>query len=300
MKWPFVNLSGLLSMDWWKEALGILGLLVGGFLALKLLSLFLRKVVLRKLSPHASMVITRIVYYSGLLLLILVVLQRLGVSPATLLGAAGIAGIAVGFAAQTSMSNLISGIFLLSERPFSVGDLIKVGEFTGFVVSVDLLSVKVRTFDNRFVRIPSERLINQELVNITYYPIRRLDIDLSVAYKEDFTRVARILREVAEKNPYCLDEPEPLIVFKAFGASGIEIFFGVWFIKTDYLKLKNSIMHEIKQRFDAEGIEIPFPHVSVYTGSVTSPFPIRVMDEAHDLSDVAAARDVPPPEDGRP
>ena len=71
-----------------------------------------------------------------------------------------------------------------------------------------------------------------------------------------------------------MDEPEPLIVFKDFGASGIDILLGVWFEKQNYLKVKNSIFQEIKARFDAEGIEIPFPHVTLYTGEATKPFPV--------------------------
>ncbi|MEM5948248.1 mechanosensitive ion channel family protein [Spirochaetia bacterium 38H-sp] len=252
---------------------------LAGIIILKLLTLILRKTLFRKLSDHSKMLVTKFIFYAGVIILFFIGLQNLGVSPATLLGAAGITGIALGFASQTSMSNLISGLFLLSERPFSIGDLIKVGDTTGFVISVDLLSVKVRTFDNKYIRIPSEKLINQEMANITYYPIRRLDIDLSVAYKEDIRRVFEILKEIAEKNPYCLDQPEPLIVFKGFGTSGIDIFMGVWFIKTDYLKLKNSIMIEIKERFEEENIEFPFPHITLYTGSNTAAFPVEISEK---------------------
>ena len=76
------------------------------------------------------------------------------------------------FASQTSVSNIISGIFLISEQPFQVGDLIKVGETKGVVLSIDLLSIKLRTFDNQLVRIPNENLIKNELSNITRFPIR--------------------------------------------------------------------------------------------------------------------------------
>jgi small-conductance mechanosensitive channel len=74
-----------------------------------------------------------------------------------------------------------------------------------------------------------------------------------------------------------LDEPEPLVIFLNFGDSALEFLFAVWFVKTDFLKLRNSIMQEIKERFDAEGIEIPFPHRTLYTGSVTEPFPVKVV-----------------------
>jgi small-conductance mechanosensitive channel len=239
----------------------------------------------RRFSDQASMLVRKGVFYFGLLVLLFMVLQQLKFNMTALLGTAGIVGIAIGFASQTSVSNIISGIFLIWEKPFAIGDVIKVGDTAGFVLSIDLLSVKLRTFDNRYIRIPNETLIKTELTNITRFPIRRLDINVGVAYKEDIARVIQVLRDIADKNPYCLDEPEPFIMFMNFGDSALEILFGVWFAKEQFLNVRRTIMQQIKERFDAEGIEIPFPHRTVYTGSVTEPFPIRLVrdsgEEAH-------------------
>jgi small-conductance mechanosensitive channel len=225
------------------------------------------------------MLVRKGVFYFGLVLLLFMVLQQLKFNMTALLGTAGIVGIAVGFASQTSVSNIISGIFLIWEKPFAIGDVIKVGDTRGFVLSIDLLSVKLRTFDNIYIRIPNEALIKTELTNITRFPIRRLDINVSVAYKENIARVIQVLRDIAEKNPYCLDEPEPFIMFMNFGDFALEILFGVWFAKEQILNVRRTIMQQIKERFDAEGIEIPFPHRTVYTGSVTEPFPIRLVND---------------------
>ena len=196
------------------------------------------------------------------------------------MGAAGIAGIAIGFAAQTSISNIISGLFLISEKTFEVGNLIQSGNTTGTVMSIDLLSIKIRTLDNKLVRIPNESIIKNELVNITKFPIRRVDLKISVAYKEKIEKVREILINIAKNNPHCLDNPEPLFLFKEFGDSGLEILFGVWISKTDYVELKNSIMIEIKNRFDEERVEIPFPHVSLYAGEATKAFPVEINNSA--------------------
>jgi small-conductance mechanosensitive channel len=225
------------------------------------------------------MLIRKGIRYTGSVILLFIVLHLLGVKITALLGAAGIVGIAIGFASQTSMSNLISGLFMISEKPFEIGDVIKMGSTVGIVLSIDLLSVKIKTFDNQYIRIPNEKLLGSELTNITRFPIRRMDINLGVAYKTDINHLKSVLKEIAAANPYCLDEPEPLIVFSNFGDSALEFLFGVWFYKTDYLSLKNSIMQEIKERFDREGIEIPFPHLSLYSGSVTDPMPIRVVND---------------------
>ena len=103
-----------------------------------------------------------------------------------------------------------------------------------------------------------------------------------MAYKEDIQRVQDILKDIAANNIYCLDEPEPLTIFTNFGNSALEILFAVWAVKTDFLKLKQSIMKDIKERFDAEGIEIPFPHITLYTGSETKPFPIDMQRKKSD------------------
>ena len=237
------------------------------------------KLVEKHFHPQAALLTRKSINYAGSTLVVILVLRQLGFNLTALLGAAGIAGVAIGFASQTSLSNLISGLFLIWERPFQVGDVLNVSDMAGVVHSIDLLSVQIRTYDNKLVRIPNESLIKTSFTNVTRFPIRRMDLDVGVAYKEDVDKVVEVLKDVTDKNPYSLDEPTPLIVFKGFGDSALQFMVGVWFLKTDYLLLRNSILKEIKTRFDQEGIEIPFPHRTLYAGSRTEPFPVRVVGE---------------------
>lgn len=243
----------------------------------QLAGFLIRKGLKKKLTDQAVMLLSKSVVYLGSLIIVLMVLQYAGFKLGTLLGAAGIAGVAIGFASQTSLSNLISGLFLVWERPFQVGDVLEAGGDHGVVYSIDLLSIQLRTYTNKLIRIPNEALIKNSFTNITRFPIRRMDIKIGVAYKEDVERVMKVLREVADRNRYCLDEPEPVIIFQGFGDSALEILFAPWFAKSDYVALRNSLLIEVKRRFDEEGIEIPFPHRTLYTGSVTEPFPIRLV-----------------------
>ena len=244
----------------------ILVVLIGGagFFLLRFLSALLNRVTRKYLSQQYSMLLRKAIQYTGAVIVLFIILSVLGLKITALLGAAGIVGIAVGFAAQTSMSNLISGLFLISEKPFQIGDAIRVGDKTGVILSIDLLSVKIKTFDNQYIRIPNSVLINTELTNVTRFPIRRLDIKFSVAYQTDVTRLRRVLLEVAASNPHCLDEPEPLIVFTDFGDSGLQFLFGVWFHKPDYLELRNSLMQQIKESFEAEDIQFAYPARMLY------------------------------------
>jgi small-conductance mechanosensitive channel len=251
---------------------------IAGFIVGKLLSSLTRKTLASRLSAPQLKLALRIVFWLILALFIASALRELGFKLTTLLGAAGILSVAIGFASQTSVSNFISGLFLMAEKPFSVGDLIKVGDTVGEVLAIDLLSVKIRTFDNRYVRIPNETLLKAETTTLTKFPIRRIDLKIGVAYKEDIQKVYDVLHDVAQRNPLCLEEPKPLFIFEGFGESSQDMQFSVWTRRTNYLELKNSIQMEIKQAFDREGIEIPFPHRSIYTGSITEPFPVKVID----------------------
>lgn len=250
-------------------------LFIGIPLALTL-SRWIQRWVTRNANAQRGLVVGKVVWYAGLLGILVTVLLELGFSLAPLLGAAGILGVALGFASQTSVSNVISGFFLMGEQPFVVGDLIEVGSQRGFVESIDMISVKLRTFDNRFIRIPNETLVKSEVVNVTRYPIRRVNVMVGVAYREDLDRVREILFEVARENPLCLMEPEPVLLFQQYGESSLDFLFGLWTAQENYFILKDRIQREIKAAFDEAGVEIPFPHRTLYVGSETGPFPVQL------------------------
>jgi small-conductance mechanosensitive channel len=260
-------------------ALKVAAIVLIGFLLMRMVLFFVKRAMKKRFSDQSIMIVRKIIAYTVAFVILILVLKQMNVKLAAILGAAGIAGIAIGFAAQTSLSNIISGVFLISEKAVSVGDIIKIESISGIVLSIDLLSVKIRTFDNQFIRVPNEKLINTVVTNVTKFPIRRLNIDLSIAYKEDIATVKELLFQIAEDNENCLDNPEPFFIIKEFGNSGIELLFGVWFVKTDYKEIKNSMMMEIKECFDRNGIEIPFPHVSLYAGTASSPIPVKLTAE---------------------
>jgi len=272
-----LNLDQLLRMQTFVSLIRFGILLLIGFPILFLFSKWVDKYISKKFSSQQGMIFSKLILYTGIAIITFSVLSELGFKLSHLLGAAGIIGIAVGFASQTSMSNIISGLFLIAEKPFQVDDIITIQNTTGVVLSIDILSVKLRTFDNKYIRIPNETIIKSEVTNVTHFPIRRINIKIGVAYKEDIARVRKVLLDVAKKNPLCLNEPEPLVIFSEFGNSSIDLLLLVWAVKSDWLSLKNKITEEIKKRFDEEGIEIPFPHLSLYSGSATQPIPIDIV-----------------------
>ncbi|MEN6297008.1 MAG: mechanosensitive ion channel family protein [Rectinema sp.] len=250
--------------EFWRKAFSaiIAAVLILG--AFRILQAIASRTMKKNMPEQKAQLVKKAIHYTGWAIAIISVLESMGVNLSALLGAAGIAGIAIGFAAQTSVSNLISGIFLISEKPFQIGDVIQVGDITGIVMSIDLLSVKLQTFDNRFVRIPNESIIKLNVTNNTRFPIRRLDVWVGVSYNSNLNKVTEVLKDIAARNLYALDNPAPLIYIDKFDNSSINILFGVWFEQSKLVDLRNSIIIDIHTRFAEEGIEIPYPKRDVY------------------------------------
>jgi small-conductance mechanosensitive channel len=143
-------------------------------------------------------------------------LQELGFDLTLFVGAAGLLTVALGFASQTSASNVISGLFLLTEGSIAVGDLIKLGNTLGHVVAIDLLSVRIRTRENLIVRIPNESLVKGEITNLTRLAIRRALIPLRIPYKEDLRRARQVLLDAADGYEKALRDPEPFVMVQGF------------------------------------------------------------------------------------
>lgn len=257
-------LGRLFTMDAALTAIRVVLAIVLGAVAVGVIVTLIRRVTVKRMDARTSGLIVKVAQYLGLALIAVNALDAAKVNLSGLLGAAGIAGIALGFAAQTTVSNFISGFFLVSEKTFSIGDVITIEGSTGVVYSVDALSIKLRSFDNQLMRIPNEALIKAKVTNITRFPARRLNINLLVTYDTDMDRLRTALLDLAAANQFVLRKPEPLYMIQRFGDNGVELLFGVWLAKDDWVSGNNSVLADIKRRFEAEGIEFAFPTRTVY------------------------------------
>lgn len=264
-----INVSALIAEYITPErvslAVRVVLILLFGIPLVGLIRRIVRKLVKDRLSVQSEQLVVRAVYYVGILILMISVLNEFGFKLSALLGAAGVFGIAIGFASQTSVSNIISGIFLISEKPFMIGDTVQIGTTIGTIESIDLLSIKLKTYDGRYVRVPNETMIKTEVINITRYPIRRANISVAVSYKVDLPKVLAVLADIATMQPMALNDPEPLLQVDSFAESGININFGVWTNQENVILLRNALMLSIIERFNQENIEIPYPHVKLVT-----------------------------------
>ncbi|MFO8141694.1 MAG: mechanosensitive ion channel family protein [Marinobacter sp.] len=261
----------------WGQWLSAGFLLLLGVVLGTLVARSVGRMVATRVSRHHQVMIRRLFFYLVFLLFAVAALREAGFSLEVVLGAAGILTVAIGFASQTSASNIISGLFLVLEKPFEIGDFIEVDSTIGEVVAIDLLSVKLRTPDNLYVRIPNETLIKTRVVNRSRYPIRRIDLAIGIAYAEDVERVSELLLELAIDNAVCLEEPKPFVLVTGFGASSVDLQFSLWVAKDNFFEGRGSMMIAVKKLLDKQGIEIPFPHTSIYAGSHSEPFRVQLM-----------------------
>ncbi|MCP4499505.1 MAG: mechanosensitive ion channel family protein [Deltaproteobacteria bacterium] len=229
----------------------VLGALVGQLVSRGILRTFHRL-----LDEQLHMVVRRVVFFGIFGLSCFAALSSLGIDFSALLGAAGIFSVAIGFASQTSMSNLISGWFLIAERSFVVGDLIRLGGTKGEVLSIDALSVKLRTFDNLLVRIPNEQLIKSEVENWTRFPIRRFDASFVVHHKVELEDLRRVVDLVTENEVECLKHPEPVVEIERLNASGVEVVVKTWVRNEAFLGYKTRIWAAMRRGMNDAGIEI--------------------------------------------
>ena len=230
-----------------------------GAVAALLYRFMLRRTLQNRLSAQHRLIFWRVGQYTIVLLTLAGVLKAVGIDLSVLLGAAGVLTVALAFASQTSASNLISGLFLMGEQPFVIGDIITVGERTGEVIDVGLLSVTLRTFDNLCVRLPNEALFKSEIINCSRFPIRRCDLRIPGLYHHDTDRLRELLLDVAYANPTSLDEPKPQVLVEGMGPYGMHLKLSAWAAKDDYLTLFSSLHFDVLRALRSAGIDLPYP-----------------------------------------
>ena len=208
----------------------------------------------------------KIIYYSIILIAVLSVLPRIGISLSGLFVAGGIAGLVIGFASQSVVSNLVSGLFIMFERPVKIGDQVEVDGVSGFVEDIHVMSTVIRTYDGIFVRIPNDKVFTSKIVNYVANPVRRFEYTVGISYADDAEKAIRIIKDVIDREPFALKYPEPQVFVKELGDSSVNITVRVWAPVQVWYDVRMKLLWQIKVELEKAGIEIPFPQRVIWFG----------------------------------
>ena len=209
---------------------------------------------------------------------VIIALDLLGINVVPFIAGAGVAGIAIGFAAKDTLSNLIAGILLIIDRPFEVGDRIEVwsapaGSATwGDVIDIGLRATKIKTTDNIVIIIPNNQIMLRDIINYTIISEDiRVRINIGIAYDADLQKAKSAILKVAQATEGVADDPPPKVVVRNFGESSVDLQLRVWIHDARRrMDTISDITDKIKETFDAEGIEIPYPKRDIYMHEIKS------------------------------
>ena len=225
----------------------------------------------KELKERTIPIVSKALKYFLIAILFILAIRVSGYDITPLLAGMGIAGLAISLAARETLSNIIAGLFIMIDKPFSIGDRIEVIAPQGYatwgeVVDIGFRSIKVRTTDNLIIVIPNSQVINRDVINYTINgPVIRLRIPIMISYESDFKKAEEILLKIARENDEVLKNPEPKVVFKELADNGILLELRVWI--NDVRKrtyVTSEIIKKVLEEFKINGIEIPYPRREIY------------------------------------
>jgi small conductance mechanosensitive channel len=195
---------------------------------------------------------------------VLVALSQFGFEVGPLLAGLGVVGFIIGFALQDTLGNFAAGVMILLYRPYDVGDLIEVAGGTGKVHDMTLVSTTILTLDHRTLVIPNNKIWGDVIQNVTAQKERRIDMIFGISYSDDIPHAERVLKEILEAHEQVLDDPESMVKLHNLGESSVDFIVRPWAKTENYWDVYWDVTREVKIRFDAEGISIPFPQRDVH------------------------------------
>jgi small conductance mechanosensitive channel len=199
-----------------------------------------------------------------------VALSMLGINIGPLLAAIGAAGFIVGFALQGTLSNFAAGIMILIYRPYDVGDFVDIGGTFGTVDAMTIVSTTLMTLDNQKVVVPNNMIWGDKITNVTGTDKRRVDMVFGIGYSDDIAKAQKILEDILQKHEAILKDPEPVVKVHELADSSVNFVVRPWVKTEDYWDVYWDVTRTVKERFDAEGVSIPFPQRDVHMHQVST------------------------------
>jgi small conductance mechanosensitive channel len=230
------------------------------------------RAALRKADFHEALIqlmVDNLYRYAIMIVSLVMAADQLGINVGAALAGLGVVGIALGFAAQDSVANVISGIMIFWDKPFIVGDWIRTEGNSGKVTEITLRSTRIRTNRNTYVVIPNKSVIDAVLENYSKHGELRIDVPVGIAYKEDIRQAREVLLEAVRRIPGVMAQPQPDVVVESLGDSSVNLLVRAWIETADEMQPKTFVVVEAsKLALDAAGIQIPYPHLQLFVDDV--------------------------------
>ena len=195
---------------------------------------------------------------------VIAALNQLGIHTTSLVAIVGAAGLAIGLALKDSLGNFAAGVMILLFRQFKAGDLIEAAGVLGVVESLNIFSTQLKTGDNKTIFVPNGKLIGDNITNYSTKPTRRVDLVIGVSYDADLSHVKSVLADILAREDRILKDPEPTIGVLELADNSVNFAVRPWVNAADYWGVYFDLHAEVKSRFDAEGISIPYPQRDVH------------------------------------
>ena len=246
------------------DVLFVILIMVIATLLAKLVTTNIRRALIDKMKRDQLEVILKLIYFGIITIAFVGVTPVLGLNLSGLLVAGGIAGIVIGFASQSVVSNLVSGIFLIWEKPIKIGDQISVGDVSGFVEDINIISTIIRTYDGLYVRLPNEQVFTSNITNYVANVARRFEYIIGIRYSDDADKAVEIIKKLIEEHPFALKNPEAQVFVDELGDSSVNLKVRIWAPSTEWYTVKMDLLWKIKKELESNGIEIPFPQRTIW------------------------------------
>lgn len=245
--------------------LAVIMMIIGVILA-KVVSILFRKYVGPHFEESTSKNIGKGIYYGIIAITLLVVTTSQGIDLSGLMVAGGIFGIVIGFATQSVVSNLVSGIFLMSDRPAKTGDVIEIpsSNVVGTLLDIAIFSTRVRMFDGTLMRIPNDKIFTSNIRNLSRTKARRADFVVGIAYKENIEKAEAEIKAAISGMPYVLVEPAPMVWTEQLADSSVNLRIFAWYPVDAFGNVVPILPKIVKQCLDKAGIEIPYPQRTIW------------------------------------
>jgi small conductance mechanosensitive channel len=261
-----------IGLQWGGTLLSALAVLVFGMWVAKRLTQWATSLLHRKsMDEAAAGFVGQIAYAILVVMVLLTALDQIGVDTTSMIAALGAAGLAIGLALQSSLSNLASGFLLVTLRPFKKGDYVEAAGTSGSVDQITMLQTRLVTPDNRKVTVPNSSVMSNTITNYSALPTRRLDLVVGVSYDDDIRQVKAVLEELVAGDERIMKEPSHLIAVSELADSSVNFNFRMWCQASDYWALKWDMTERIKLTFDERGISIPYPQRDVHFHQASTP-----------------------------